>query len=260
MPSQDCPICGRAFKNLGAHLRACQKKNGAPGAVRAVAYVRVSTQEQGESGLGLAAQREKLEVEARARGWALEVRQEVASGKTLAGRPVLSTLLDDLAAQKVDVLLVAKVDRLSRSMADFAGLLDVAEKQGWAVRALDLDVDTSTPAGRLMAGVMVSVAEFERRRLSERTKEAMSVLPAETKARMSGPAGPSGKLRRRPPATNAALESRLAAWFAEGSSDYAIAKTLNADAVPTVAGGARWYPSTVKKIRARLSADAVPVR
>ena len=70
--------------------------------------------------------------------------------------------------------MVAKLDRLSRSMLDFAALMNAAQKQGWALVALDLGVDTSTPYGEMMANVLATFAQFERRLISQRTKEALA--------------------------------------------------------------------------------------
>ena len=72
----------------------------------------------------------------------------------------LLALVDSGSLQAV---IVAKLDRLSRSLLDFAGLMERARRQGWALVALDLGVDTSTPAGEMMANVLATFAQFERR-------------------------------------------------------------------------------------------------
>jgi DNA invertase Pin-like site-specific DNA recombinase len=83
-----------------------------------------------------------------------------------------------LEAGQADALVVAKLDRLSRSVGDFAGLMDLARRQGWALIALDLGVDTTTPAGEMMANVMASFAQFERRVIAQRTKDALAQAKA----------------------------------------------------------------------------------
>lgn len=102
----------------------------------AYAYVRVSTDEQGDSGAGLDAQRAAVTAEATRRGWALDVHDEVASGGSLTGRPVLAGLLDRLDRDG-GTLVVSRLDRLSRSVADAAALMDRARRRGWALVALD---------------------------------------------------------------------------------------------------------------------------
>jgi DNA invertase Pin-like site-specific DNA recombinase len=72
-------------------------------------------------------------------------------------------------------LVVAKLDRLSRSMIDFTGVMAKAQKQGWALVALDCAVDTTTPAGEAMAHVLATFAQFERRLIGQRTREALAV-------------------------------------------------------------------------------------
>lgn len=150
-----------------------------PKRFRALGYLRVSTAEQGDSGLGLTSQRRSIEQAADARGWQLTVRQDVASGKTTRNRPALAACLDDLAQGRADALIVAKLDRLIRSVADFAAIVEAAKRQGWALVALDLNVDTSTPQGEFMANVMASMAQFERRLIGQRTKDALAVAKAE---------------------------------------------------------------------------------
>ena len=80
--------------------------------------------------------------------------------------------------------MVAKLDRLSRSLLDFAALMEQARSSGWNLVALDLGVDTSTPAGEMMASVLATFAQFERRLIGQRTKDALAVKRA--KASSSG--------------------------------------------------------------------------
>ena len=122
----------------------------------AVGYLRVSTEEQADSGLGLEAQRAVIEAEVARRGWELvEVLVDAgASGKSLSGRPALAEALALVRSGEADVLVVAKLDRLSRSRLDFAGLMADAQARGWLLVALDLGMDLSTPAGEFMGSVM----------------------------------------------------------------------------------------------------------
>ncbi len=95
--------------------------------MRAIAYCRVSTEEQGDSRAGIEAQEQVMRAEVEHRGWTLiEVRTDVASGKSLRKRDELGRTLRDLAAGHADVLVVAKLDRLSRSVMDFAAIMETA--------------------------------------------------------------------------------------------------------------------------------------
>src|SRR4051794_24268918 len=89
-----------------------------------LAYVRVSTTEQAEDGASMIAQRETLTAEAARRGWDVEViADEGVSAKSVDGRPGLVAGLARLDAGQADALMVVRVDRLSRSVSDFAALM-----------------------------------------------------------------------------------------------------------------------------------------
>ena len=81
------------------------------------------------------------------------------SARTLTGRPALDAALHAVQSGHADVLVVAKLDRLFRSVADFAMLLDRAQREGWGLVVLDLGVDATTPAGELVANLMAAVAQ-----------------------------------------------------------------------------------------------------
>src|SRR5271167_3787443 len=108
-----------------------------------VAYCRVSTEEQATSGLGLAAQEAAIRGECERRGMPVVALHTDAgmSGKSLV-RPALSEALADLEGGRGSVLMVAKLDRLTRSVHDATGLMAKAEKGGWGLVALDAPVDT----------------------------------------------------------------------------------------------------------------------
>jgi DNA invertase Pin-like site-specific DNA recombinase len=143
---------------------------------------------------------------------------------------------------------VAKLDRLSRSLIDFAGLLERARREGWAVIALDLGVDTTTPAGELVANVMAAVAQWERRAIGERTRAALAVRRRE------------GVRLGRPPSVSPEIRARVVAERAAGRTFRRIARGLNDDAVPTAHGGERWHGETIRRVvqQERASAEASP--
>jgi DNA invertase Pin-like site-specific DNA recombinase len=133
-------------------------------ATRAIGYVRVSTGEQSESGLGLKAQAAAIRAACEQRGWKLvEVREGVKSGARAHNRPVLRNVLAALRRGEADAVVVAKLDRLSRSVVDAGRLLEEVRRRGFNVVALDLGPDLSMPTGELVANVLAAVAQWERR-------------------------------------------------------------------------------------------------
>jgi DNA invertase Pin-like site-specific DNA recombinase len=211
---------------------------------RVLAYVRVSTEEQKGSGAGLAAQRTAILAECQRRGWSLVDMIEDAgySAKDLK-RPGVRIALDILREGGADALVVAKLDRLSRSMLDFAGIMAAAQKQGWGLIALDCAVDTTTPAGEAMANVLATFAQFERRLISQRTKDALAVKRAQ------------GVRLGRPRQLPQRVINRILRERDQGKTLTAIAERLNQDRVPTAQGGQRWYPSTVRAVLRSPSND-----
>jgi DNA invertase Pin-like site-specific DNA recombinase len=215
-------------------------------------YIRVSTEDQGESGAGLEAQRAAITAEAERRGWQLvEIFEDTASGKSMSRRPGLAAALAAVDSGQVDALCVAKLDRLSRSLLDFAGLVERSRKQGWQLVALDLGVDTASPSGEMMASVLAVFAQFERRLISQRTTDALRTMQSRTEAaghysQEAGDGllrGPLGRPRQLPDD----IRRRILREAESGATPSMIARGLDSDGVPTAQGGA-WYPATVKKI------------
>jgi DNA invertase Pin-like site-specific DNA recombinase len=201
----------------------------------AVGYARVSTEEQGNSGLGLEAQRRALREEAERRGWAISaVHEDVASGRTRNGRRGFLAALDAVESGEADVLVAAKIDRLSRSLRDLIEVMDRSIQGGWALVTLDLRVDTTTPHGKAMARMAGVFAELERDLIAERTKAALAVKKAQG-AKLGRPVTVPKDVRR-----------RIERMKARGLGWTAISRKLNGDGVVTAQGGKRWYPSTVR--------------
>ena len=210
--------------------------------MRVVGYVRVSTDEQAASGAGMEAQRAAIRAECGRRGWVLaRIEEDALSGRSMK-RPGLHAALEACRRGEVGGIVVAKVDRLSRSIVDFAGVLEDARRRGFNVVALDLGLDLSTPQGELVGNVIASVAQWERRIIGQRTKDALAVKKAEgvQLGRRSGVAPAVVRRIRRQRASG-----RTLAWIAAG---------LNADGVPTAQGGREWYPATVRYVLARAAA------
>jgi DNA invertase Pin-like site-specific DNA recombinase len=210
-----------------------------------VAYLRVSTDEQAESGAGLMAQRAAIEAEADRRGWVIVdwKQDKAASGKSLDGRPGLAEAMELIESRQAETLIVAKLDRLSRSLIDFAALMGRARAKRWNLIALDLGIDLSTPAGEFLASVMASAAQWERRIIGQRTREGLAAKKA------------AGVRLGRPASLPVEVRIRIVGDHADGKSLAGIARELNAESVPTAQGGKKWYPSTVKAVLASQEAS-----
>ena len=205
-------------------------------AMKVVGYVRVSTDEQAESGAGLTAQRQAIQRAAEDRAWDLVAIYEDAgfSGKAV-NRPGLAQALAAVECGKAEALVVAKLDRLSRSMKDFTALLDRALRKGWSVVVPGM-IDTTTPEGEMMAHVVGTFAQYERRLIGQRTKNALAVKRSQ------------GVRLGRPRQLDARVRRRIVRLHSAGHSYRGIAARLNDDGTPTAQGGVCWYPATVRQI------------
>lgn len=214
----------------------------------ALAYVRVSSLTQVEEGASLDAQEATLRDEAARRGWDIEiVREEGKSAKSVSGRPALIHALRRLDRGEAHFLLSVRLDRVSRSVADFAAIIDRARRNHWGIVLLSPNLDLSDPSGEFVANVLASAAQYERRLISVRTREGMAQRKSE--GAVFGRAVESDFLP---------TYERVLSMHAAGDSLNAIARTLNAESVPTARGG-KWYASTVRAIVSSETAKSLQV-
>jgi len=149
---------------------------------------------------------------------------------------VLTDVLSRLDAGEADVLAVAKLDRLSRSVRTVLDIADRAKANGWALYMLDIGADTATAAGRGVVSMLASVAEMERGLISERTRAALAAKKAQG-VRLGRPSGLSDETR-----------SRINDERARGLTLQCIADGLNRDGVATSRGRCAWRPSSVQAV------------
>lgn len=155
-----------------------KRHDAAPGTVRVAIYARQSIDEGDVEFRSVDAQRDGVEAyvaSQRSEGWkALPENYNDAgySGGDL-NRPGFKRLMSDVEAGRIDVIAVHRIDRLSRSLADFVSLLAKFERHAVTFVSVTQAFNTSTSAGRLMLNVLASFAEFERATISERTKDKM---------------------------------------------------------------------------------------
>ena len=222
---------------------------GAGRQIRRVAgYIRVSTAMQADDGFSLADQRRRIEAAAHAGGYELARVYEDAgrSGKDL-DRPALAALLEACGRGEVDGVIVAKLDRLTRSLADLLALPGRLDRAGVALISLKESIDTGTSTGRLFRNILGALAEFERDTILDRITTGMAEKAQQ--GRRVGAWLPYG-YRLAPDGTTAVVDPQAAVVrriFAErlaGRTIAAIAEGLNAEGIPGPAGG-RWVVSRV---------------
>ena len=163
-----------------ALLRNQEKGMTTPSRIRCAIYTRKSSEEGLEQSFNsLDAQREACEayiVSQRHEGWQL-IHTQYDDGGFSGGnmeRPALKRLLEDIAAKRVDTVVVYKVDRLTRSLADFAKIVEQFDKQGISFVSVTQQFNTTTSMGRLTLNVLLSFAQFEREVTGERIRDKIA--------------------------------------------------------------------------------------
>ncbi|SKG75035.1 resolvase domain-containing protein [Mycobacteroides abscessus subsp. bolletii] len=233
-----------SFRTANGHLlygirvaRPRCPSTAAPGSV--VAYIRVSTDEQANSGAGMEAQRAAISAEVARRGWTVfswHADEGISGGKGVSHRPGLAAAIGAVESGDAAALMAAKLDRISRSVLDTASLMEQARQSGWELITCDLAIDTSTPAGEATASMMAVFSQLERRLISQRTREALAIKRAQ------------GIRLGRPSALPLEVVRRIVERRARGDSLRIIAAGLENDGVPTAQGGAKWHASTIKAV------------
>lgn len=216
--------------------------------MKVIGYIRVSTTEQDQSGLGLADQEAKIRAYCDLYNLSLvEIKKDAASGKNME-RPGLQNALALLKSGQVEGIIVAKLDRLTRSVRDMGILLDkYFQKNGLFVVAEQ--IDTRTAAGRLLLNLLTSVAQWERETIGERTAAALSVKKRNGERVGTIPYGYDCDANGKLTANEKEQETiaRIKALRASGYSFEAIARQLNSDGILTKLGK-QWSKASVFKI------------
>jgi DNA invertase Pin-like site-specific DNA recombinase len=216
-----------------------------------VSYLRVSTQRQGQSGLGIEAQRAAVEqYVAQSRGTLLREYVEIETGSGKA-RPILVQSIS-LCRRTKATLLIAKLDRLARNVAFVSSLME---------SGIEFVAADAPYANRLMIHILAAFAEHERTLISDRTKAALAA--AKARGVRLGANGAALARQRREAATSFALTMRAAVRSARGQGANTLAQIAEAlnDSGLRTREGAEWRVGTVHRLLHRLDqAPASPAK
>lgn len=246
--------------------------------MRAIGYIRVSTQEQANAGHSLDMQPERIRQWCELRGLELVdiVHDDgISAGKPLAKRPGGAQLLERLAAGEADVVVVYRLDRLFRNAQQGLNVIrDELDSIGVGLQSVTELVDNTTAIGKLCVTMILAVAEYERDCTSERTRATAHSLRARGRKYASAPYGTIaagghfdeekgrvvGQQLFRDPATWPVRERIIGMRLFEQLSLRAIADQLAGEGIPAPAGGAAWSPNTLNElIRSHESLAHLPL-
>ena len=215
--------------------------------MKAIGYVRVSTEEQALTGVSLDAQEEKIIAYCIAKEWALTrvISDAGYSAKDL-NRPGMQEIISGCKRKEFDVVVILKLDRLTRSVKDLGHLVeDVFKKNDVAFSSLQDNFDTATANGRMVMNILATLAQWERDIISERTRDAMQFMKKERKRVGAVPFGydcNNGSLSPNP--EEAVVVDKMMALRKKGRSYQKIAAHLNSKSISAKNGG-KWHPKVV---------------
>lgn len=221
---------------------------------KAIGYIRVSTEQQADEGVSLAAQKGKIAAWCEVNGYELDSIFVDAglSGKSMDKRQGLKDALS--AVKKGNVLVVYSLSRLARSTKDTLSISEQLDKTGADLVSLSEKIDTTGAAGKMMFRMLAVLAEFERDVIAERTKSAMNHKKTIGEVYSPTPFGfqaINGKLQK--VESEALVVSEILAMRDQGSTLKDIANSLNDRGIEGKKGG-RWFPSTVRYLIQRQAA------
>lgn len=220
--------------------------------MKVIGYVRVSSDEQAKEGHSLGAQRAKLEQYASLYDLEIvEIVEDAGVSAKSIDRPGLARVLGALSDGRAQGVLIAKLDRLTRSVKDLGSLLEKYFEQKFSLLSVADQIDTGTAGGRLVLNVLTSVAQWERETGAERTAAALQHLKSQG-YHVGAPGFGSKMVEKRLVEVDEelAIIDRIIAERHEGGTWRSIADALNRDQVPTKRGGA-WQPTTARNLYLR---------
>ena len=217
----------------------------------AVAYIRVSKEK--EEGVSPSSQLSKIRQYCSIHDLQLiDVYRDLdISGRSATNRPALQEMLRRIEEGDVRYVVVYKLDRLARSVADFHRLMEHFERHDCDLISVSQNIDTASPVGRLLRNVLVDFAQFESEMIGERIRDNLTHI-VESKGKWLGGSPPIGYRQTKDGLVIHEEEAKLVRWIFEqylsGHGTRAIAGMLNRRGIPTPGGGKVWRYSTVNWI------------
>lgn len=227
--------------------------------MKVIGYVRVSTEEQSAEGVSLAAQEAKIRAYAALYDLDLiEVIIDAGQSAKSLKRPGLTRALGLLKAGKAGGMVIAKLDRLSRNVSDFNSLIEgyFGEKAGKQLMSVADSIDTRTAAGRLVLNVLMSVSQWEREAIGERTKDALAYKKSMGERVGKVPFGFDLASDGIALVSNADEQRTIGIIHqlkADGYSLRSIAEELTRQGIITKEGNAKWAHTAVSRILLRAA-------
>ncbi len=228
---------------------------------QAIGYVRCSTQEQADSGLGLDAQAKRIRAYCTLKDLRLiDIIQDagVSGGKPLASREGGQRLLDLIRRKRAEAVVMLKLDRMFRNAGDCLTTVERWEKSGVSLHVADLGgnaIDTTSAAGRFMLVVLAGAAEMERNLTRERTRSAMAVKRANGQRVGAVPYGydlAADGATLVPNESEQAVIREIRTMRSRGMKLQKIAETLTGRGIPTKTGkSSKWTHQAVARILSR---------
>ncbi len=218
--------------------------------MKAVGYIRVSTDKQVEHGVSLEAQAEKIRAMAVVQGAdLLEILVDAGESAKSLDRPGMSRLRALVDSGAVQTVIVAKLDRLTRSVKDLAELLERFQKREVSLVSVAESLDTGSAAGRLVLNIMTAVSQWEREAIGERTATALQHKRAHQQVYSRTPFGfERDGSRLIPHAEEQQTIAQMRSLRAQGRTLQSIADTLNQQGIRTKANGSRWFAASIDRI------------
>ncbi len=218
--------------------------------MKAIGYVRVSTEEQAQEGVSLANQRQRIQAYAAFKGLELvDVIEDAGiSGGVNKDRPGFIQVLDTIEAGTVDVLILYSLERLSRDMLTLLALERLLDEHDVELHTIEGAIVTDSPDGWMMFAMKAFLGEMERRQVKHRTKKAMQYKKAQgdvVGALPYGYTGDGGSLK--PVASVQAVIERVNALYKSGAKLSQVVRALNNKGSAT-RNGAAWTPAQARKL------------
>lgn len=224
--------------------------------MKAISYVRVSTEDQASTGVSLAAQRQKIIQYAELYDHQIIdfVEDAGVSAKNLT-RPGIQKILGLVRKKEVQGVIIAKLDRLTRSVKDLAEIIDLFNKNGVALMSVNENLDSGTASGRMVLNMLGTIAQWERETIGERTSTALQFKKRNGKVFGKDPLFGFKKESDRliPDEKEHRVIQEIMNLRSKGKNYSRIAVMLNIKKYSTRSGN-RWFPQQIKRVIENSSA------